>query len=77
MIRNSAKIVSDALSLPARSRAKLAEQLLESLDDPKQKGIDRLWADEVEERIDVYERGELKAIPGQEVFRRLKPRKTR
>jgi putative addiction module component (TIGR02574 family) len=77
MIRNSAKVVSDALSLPPRSRAKLAEQLLESLDDPKQKEMDRLWADEVEDRIDAYERGELKAIPGQEVFRRLTPRKKR
>jgi len=75
MIRNSAKVVSDALSLSPRSRAKLAEQLLESLDDPKQKEIDRLWADEVEDRIDAYERGELKSIPGEEVFRRLKPRK--
>jgi putative addiction module component (TIGR02574 family) len=77
MIRNSAKIVSDALLLPPRSRAKLAEQLLESLDDPKQKEIDRLWADEVENRIDAYERGELKVIPGEEVFRRLKPKKKR
>ena len=77
MIRNSAKVISDALSLPPRSRAKLAEQLLESLDEPKQKEIDRLWADEVEDRIDAYERGELRAIPGQEVFRRLKPRKKR
>ena len=77
MIRNSAKVVSEALSLPPRSRAKLAEQLLESLDEPKQKEIDRLWADEVEDRIDAYERGELRAIPGQEVFRRLKPRKKR
>ena len=77
MIRNSAKIVSDALLLPPRSRAKLAEQLLESLDDPKQKEIDRLWADEVENRIDAYERGELKVIPGQEVFRRLKPKMKR
>ena len=77
MIRNSAKVVSEALSLPLRSRAKLAEQLLESLDDPKQKEIDRLWADEVEDRIDAYEKGELKAIPGQEVFRRLTPRKKR
>ena len=77
MIRNSAKVVSEALSLPPRSRAKLAEQLLESLDDPKQKEIDRLWADEVEDRIDAYERGELKVIPGQEVFRRLRPRKKR
>ena len=77
MIRNNAKVVSDALSLPPRSRAKLAEQLLESLDDPKQKEIDRLWADEVEDRIDAYERGKLKAVPGQEVFRRLKPGKKR
>ena len=77
MIRNSAKVISDALSLPPRSRAKLAEQLLESLDDPKQKEIDRLWADEVENRIDAYEKGELKAIPGEEVFRRMKPRKKR
>ena len=77
MIRNSAKVVSDALSLPPRSSAKLAERLLESLDDPKQKEIDRLWADEAEDRIDAYERGELKTIPGQEVFRRLKRRKKR
>jgi len=77
MIRNNAKVVSDALSLPPRSRAKLAEQLLASLDDPKQREIDRLWADEVEDRIDAYERGELKAILGKEVFRRLNPRKKR
>jgi putative addiction module component (TIGR02574 family) len=73
-MRNSAaKVASDALSLPAKSKARLAERLLESLDDPKQKEIDRLWAEEVEDRIDAYERGELKAIPGREVFRRLKP----
>jgi len=75
MIRSSAKVVSEALSLPPRSRAKLAEKLLESLDDPRQREIDRLWAEEVEDRIDAYERGELKAIPGKEVFRRLRPRK--
>jgi len=36
-----------------RSRAKLAEKPLESLDDPKQKEIDRLWAEEAEDRIDA------------------------
>lgn len=75
MNRSSAKVVSDALSLPPRSRAKLAEKLLESLDDPRQREIDRLWAEEVEDRIAAYERGELKAIPGKEVFRGLRPRK--
>ena len=75
MIRTSVKVVNDALSLPPRSRAKLAEKLLESLDDTRQREIDRLWADEIEDRIDAYEKGYIKAIPGKEVFRRLKPRK--
>ncbi len=75
MIRNSNKVVSEALSLPPRTRAKLAEKLLKSLDDPKQREIDRLWAEEVEDRIDAYERGDLKAIPGKAVLRRLRPRK--
>ncbi len=77
MIRNSARVVNDALSLPPKSRAKLAEKLLESLDDPRQKEIDRLWAEEAEDRIDAYETCDLKAIPGKEVFRRLRPRKKR
>lgn len=77
MIRNTAKVVNDALSLPPKSRAKLAEKLLKSLDDPRQKELDRLWAEEAEDRIDAYERGDLKAIPGKEVFRGLKPRTTR
>jgi putative addiction module component (TIGR02574 family) len=77
MIRSSAKVVNDALSLPPKSRAKLAEKLLESLDDPRQREIDRLWAEEVEDRIDAYEKGALKTVPGKEVFRRLRPRKKR
>ena len=77
MIRSSAKVVNDALSLPPKSRAKLAEKLLESLDDPRQREIDRRWAEEVEDRIDAYEKGSLKAVLGKEVFRRLKPRKKR
>lgn len=75
MTPKSAEVLNDALSLPPRSRAKLAEKLLESLDDPSQNEMDRLWAEEAEERIDAYERGELKAVPGKEVFRGLRPRK--
>ena len=66
---------NDSWAMPPRSRAKLAERLLESLDDPKQQEFYRLWAEEVEDRIDAYEQGSLKVIPGKEVFRRFKPRK--
>jgi putative addiction module component (TIGR02574 family) len=77
MNRNTAKVVGDALALPPRSRARLADKLLESLDQPRQKAIDKLWADEVEDRIDAYEKGEIKVISGKVVFRELRSKKRR
>ena len=77
MIRNIAKVVTEALSLPPRSRAKLADKLLESLDEPRQREINKLWADEVEDRIDAYEKGEIKVIPGKKVFRNLRTKRKR
>lgn len=77
MIRNSAKVTDEAMSLPPRSRAKLAEQLLDSLDGPKHKEWAEAWAKDAEDRVDAYDRGEIKAIPGKIVFRRLKSGKKR
>ena len=77
MIRNTAKVVTEALSLPPRSRARLADKLLESLDEPRQREINKLWADEVEDRIDAYEKGEIRVISGKEVFRNLSTKNKR
>jgi putative addiction module component (TIGR02574 family) len=77
MIRNTAKLLTEALSLPPRSRARLASKLLESLDEPRQREIDKLWADEVEDRIDAYQRGEIKVVSRREVFRKLATKKKR
>jgi putative addiction module component (TIGR02574 family) len=77
MNRNTAKVIGDALALPPRSRARLADKLLESLDQPRQKAIDKLWADEVEARIDAYEKGEIKVISGKDIFRELRFKKRR
>ena len=74
-MKYNSKVVDDALSLPPRSRAKLAEKLLESLDQPGKKEIEGLWAEEAEARIDAFERGEIRAIAGKEVFRKFRPRK--
>jgi len=75
MIRNTAKVVTEALSLPPRSRAKLADKLLESLNQPRQREVNKLWAAEVEDRIDAYEKGEIKVIPGKRVFRNLRAKR--
>jgi hypothetical protein len=70
------EIFRAALSLDQEIRAELAGRLLESLDesDQDQEEIDRLWAREAEDRIAAYERGEIAAIPGEEVFALLKRR---
>ena len=67
----SEDILEQLLSLPVETRARLAQQLLESL-EPHNERNRQLWADEVERRLEAYERGELKAIPGEEVFARLR-----
>jgi putative addiction module component (TIGR02574 family) len=53
----------DALRLPPVERAELIERILESFPFPDRKEIDELWAAEAEERIDAFERGEIKAKP--------------
>ena len=68
-------ITRSALALPPKSRAKLAETLLASLDNPDQSEIDALWAVEAENRITAYEAGKMRAFSGKEVFRALKSRK--
>jgi hypothetical protein len=50
------KLIEQALGLPADERAAVAERLLSSL-EPELSQIDRLWAEEAEDRLDAYERG--------------------
>ena len=71
MTDRSKKILAEALELPPSERATLVEELLSSFELPVRKEIDLLWSKEVEERIDAYERGELRAFLSEDVFRRL------
>ena len=68
------KLIEQALNLPAEERAAFAERLLTSL-EPELSSIDLLWAQEAEDRLDAYERGEIEAIPAEEVFNSIKNRK--
>jgi hypothetical protein len=67
LMKNSLKsIVNQVLGLSAQERSIVAEQLLLSLQSPDDR-MDALWAEEAEARIDAYERGELEAVPVNEV----------
>jgi putative addiction module component (TIGR02574 family) len=71
------EILNQLLSLPLDTRARVAQRLLESLESADDTNR-RLWDAEIESRLDAYERGELQAVPGDEVLARLRekfPRK--
>ena len=75
MSKRSTEVVEEALSLPPVERAELADRLLSSLDSPSGRGIDELWAQEAEDRIDAFERGEIEAVSSSEAFATIKSAK--
>ena len=68
MSERGTQILKEALSLPPEERAALVEHLLASLDASARQHIDTLWAQEAEDRLDAFERGEISTIPAQNVF---------
>lgn len=60
---------SPAKQLKPTERLELVEQLLDSLDTPDA-GIDGQWSEEAEDRLAAWRRGEIRAIPLDEVLAR-------
>lgn len=54
----------EAMRLPAKDRAQLADALLESLDDEAEKAVEAAWAEAPSARLATYRRGELSAVDG-------------
>lgn len=72
---NTEQVLKQALRLSPIERAELVEQLLISFEFPPREALDSLWAQEAEERIDAFERGELKSKSAQQVFQDLDQQK--
>ena len=66
------RVTEEALSLPADIRLNLVEKLITSLNLPIDEDIDRLWAEEAERRISQIEAGEVRLVPGEEAFSKIR-----
>ena len=77
---NKAQLVEAVLHLPRQDRAEVITTVLRSLDgqmgEPEltQGEWERAWGDELDRRIEQLETGEVTAIPGEQVFERLRAR---
>ena len=68
---NTDHIFKEASVLSPFEKAQLIDQLISTLDEPDKK-MDELWAKEAEERIEAYNRGELKAVSLEEVLQKYR-----
>lgn len=67
------KLIKEALTLPPREKAEMITLLIQSLDKPDSE-IDELWETEAEDRIDAYEKGEIKSVLIEDVINKYKTR---
>ena len=65
------EILKEALMLKPAQKAELIDRLLSSLEKPDST-IDELWAKEAENRIDAYEKGDIKAVTLEKVLEKYK-----
>jgi len=59
-------VIDQALELPLKQRARVAHELLTSLDDGPAEdpaAVDRSWAEEIGRRVDAIEAGTAKSVP--------------
>jgi len=61
-------IEKKVLELNVKSRAKLANKILSSLEDLSEIEIEKLWAEESLRRNEEVNKGEVKLRPAEEVF---------
>lgn len=66
MSMDPSKLRDEVLSLPLEARARLAEELLRSLEDDDgfdQAEHDAAWGSEIAERLRAVDAGEVQAVP--------------
>ena len=68
------EIEKHLLQLDVRSRARLAEKLLHSLDELSEEENERLWAQEALRRHRELSKGKSKSIPSTDVIREARAR---
>ena len=71
MSADADKILREALNLPAEDRAEVLERLLATFQEPPDPELDKLWAQEAEDRLDAHDRGELGSVSAEEVFAKV------
>jgi putative addiction module component (TIGR02574 family) len=72
MVKSLKEFEAEALKLPSKERAILAEHLIESLDSIDNAENERLWVEEAERRFQEFKKGNVPARPVEDALRDAK-----
>jgi putative addiction module component (TIGR02574 family) len=70
---NTSELLNEAASLPVEERARLVDSLLQTL-NPVDDSNTAAWLAVARRRLDDLDSGRIKAVPGDEVFERVRRR---
>jgi putative addiction module component (TIGR02574 family) len=74
MSTNFQELEKQISALPVKEKAALARKLIEDLDETVDPNAEELWAVEAERRLESYLKGELEAVPMDDVIMRVRSR---
>lgn len=70
---NTNELIDEASSLPLEERAKVVDSLLQTFNRPDETQA-AAWLDLARRRLAELRSGQVKAVPGEEVFARIRQR---
>ena len=65
------ELAARAKELPTEQRARLAEEILATL-DPQDQEVDAAWDAEIRKRIEEIETGAVKTVPAEQAFAQVR-----
>lgn len=72
MTEKSQVVLEEALKLIANKRAEVVERLIASLDEAPDTDVEQAWQEEVQQRLQQIERGEVELIDSDTVMAELR-----
>ncbi len=72
-MRGVDEIIKEAESLPVEERAIVVDSLLRTLNPPDAE-VDRKWVEVAKRRLEELRSGQVKAVPGNQVFAKVRER---
>ena len=66
-------LIDEVTLLPVEERLRIVDALLQSFNTPNPE-VDEAWAKVAQRRLEELDAGDVKAVPGEEVFERIRKR---